>query len=218
MINQHRELEKAIIKSQHCQRNWDLSREIPEEDFKLLMTAATQCPSKQNVAHYRVHAITRRDIIEKIHTHTLGFGKSLDPNDLTTNSQVLANLLIVLEKNPVDVTNQYDQYRNTQTLELAHGTPSEAVNSVLMRDCHMAVGIAAGYLNVIATMLGYSTGCCACFDSEPIQEILGIENEVILMMGIGFKNPNLNRRVHHTDHDFMFPTKVKQEVSVTEYR
>lgn len=218
MISLHQELTKAIIKSQHCQRNWDLSREIPEEDLKLLITAATQCPSKQNVAHYRVHAITNRKLIEQIHSHTKGFSLDFNPDHAKTNSQVLANLLIVLEKNPVNVSNEYDQYRNEQTLAMAQNSVSDSSNAVLMRDCHMAVGIAAGYLNVISTMLGYSTGCCACFDSEPIQEILGIENEVILMMGIGFKNPNLNRRVHHTDHDFMFPTKVKQEISVTEYR
>lgn len=217
MISLHQELTKAIIKSQHCQRNWDLSREIPEEDLKLLITAATQCPSKQNVAHYRVHAITNRKLIEQIHSHTKGFSLDFNPDHAKTNSQVLANLLIVLEKNPVNVSNEYDQYRNEQTLAMAQNSVSDSSNAVLMRDCHMAVGIAAGYLNVISTMLGYSTGCCACFESEPIQNILGIENEVVLMMGIGFKNPNLNRRVHHQDHEFIFPTKIKQHIFVKEY-
>ena len=41
-------LEKTIVKSQHCQRNWDLSRSLPEEDIKTLQTAVTQCSSKQN--------------------------------------------------------------------------------------------------------------------------------------------------------------------------
>jgi hypothetical protein len=38
------------------------------------------------------------------------------------------------------------------------------------------------------------------------------------MMGIGFKNPELNRRVHHADHSFVFPTKAKQSIQVKEYR
>jgi len=218
MLNSHQEITKAIIKSQHCQRNWDLTREIPQEDYRLLMTAATQCPSKQNIAHYRVHAITNRDIIERIHANTKGFSLDFNPDHATTNSQVLANLLIVLEKNPVDITDPYDQHRTDQTLEMAQGKLSDTSKAVLMRDCHMAVGIAAGYLNVVASMLGYSTGCCACFQSQPIQEILGIENEVVLMMGIGFKDPGLNRRVHHADHNFVFPTKVKQSIQVKEYR
>lgn len=218
MLNAHQEITKAIIKSQHCQRNWDLTREIPEEDFKLFMTAVTQCPSKQNIAHYRVHAITNRDIIEQVHSHTRGFSIDFNPDHATTNSQVLANLLIVLEKNPVDVSDPYDQHRTDQTLEMAQGTMSDSSKAILMRDCHMAVGIAAGYLNVVASMLGYSTGCCACFLSQPIQDVLGIQNEVLLMMGVGFKDPNLNRRVHHADHSFVFPTKVKQEIQVNHYR
>jgi nitroreductase len=156
MLNTHQEITKAIIKSQHCQRNWDLTREIPQEDYRLLMTAATQCPSKQNIAHYRVHAVTNRDIIERIHENTKGFSLDFNPDHATTNSQVLANLLIVLEKNPVDITDPYDQYRTDQTLEMAQGKLSDTSKAILMRDCHMAVGIAAGYLNVVASMLGYS--------------------------------------------------------------
>ena len=51
----HSEISKAIVRSQHTQRNFDLSKRIPEEDMKLMMTAVTECPSKQNVAYYRVH-------------------------------------------------------------------------------------------------------------------------------------------------------------------
>ena len=40
-------------------------------------------------------------------------------------------------------------------------------------DRAMAIGISAGYVNVIATQLGYSTGCCKCMDSGAIETILG---------------------------------------------
>jgi hypothetical protein len=214
MLNSHQEISKAIIKSQHCQRNWDLSREIPEDDFKLFMTAITQCPSKQNVAHYRVHAITNRDIIEQIHQHTRGFTTSMTPYTAETNSQVLANLLVVFERQPV-VINDFDSLNRTdETRRMAVGQMTDDDKLILTRDAHMAVGIAAGYLNVISTMLGYSTGCCACFQSQPIQDVLGINNEVMLMMGVGFKDPELNRRIHHANHEFMFPTKPKQTISV----
>ena len=36
--------------------------------------------------------------------------------------------------------------------------------------------------------------------------------KILLLMGIGFKNTEMNRRVHHTNHDFVFPTKIKQEI------
>ena len=43
------ELFKAIHSAQHCQRNYDLSQKMPIEDIKTLVTAATKCPSKQNI-------------------------------------------------------------------------------------------------------------------------------------------------------------------------
>jgi predicted TIM-barrel enzyme len=62
-------------------------------------------------------------------------------------------------------------------------------------------------------LLGYGTGCCACFDETEIKNIIGCENSIKLLMGIGFKNNNVNRRVHHTT-GFVFPTKKKQLITV----
>ena len=216
LVNEN--IEKAIIRSQHTQRNWDLSREIPQEDLDLIITSATQCPSKQNVAHYRVHAITNRDIIEAIHDKTDGFTISYSPYQTTTNSQVLANLLIVLEATKVETRNVKSIYRNEQTLAIANNAKDQMAHETLMRDLHMAVGVAAGYLNMTASLLGYGTGCCACMDSGAIKELLNMDSEPILLMGIGFKDPNLNRRVHHKDHSFVFPTKAKQEIKVNWYK
>lgn len=212
LINEN--IEKAIIRSQHTQRNWDLTKEIPQDDLDLIITAATQCPSKQNVAHYRVHAITNRDIIEAVHDKTDGFTVNYSPYQSTTNSQVLANLLLVLERLPAQVAKPVDAYRNEQTLSLSDGNIDATAQAILDRDLYMSVGIAAGYLNMTGALLGYGTGCCACFDPTGIQEILNLENPPILLMGIGFKDSNLNRRVHHKDHTFMFPTKAKQEIAV----
>jgi nitroreductase len=217
MLETNNEIAKAIIRSQHCQRNWDLTREIPKEDLDLFMTAITQCPSKQNIAHYRIHAITNRQLIEQIHEQTKGFTTSVNPYAAETNSQVLANLLVVFEHQPV-VVNDYDSLSRTdETRRIATGKMTDMDKAILLRDAHMAVGIAAGYLNVVASMLDYSTGCCACFSSLDIQKILGLENEIVLMMGVGYRNPEMNRRIHHTNHDFMFPTKTKQVISVTHY-
>ena len=52
------DIEKAVIRSQHCQRNFDLEKEIPEKDLKTLVHASTQCPSKQNISFYNLHFIT----------------------------------------------------------------------------------------------------------------------------------------------------------------
>lgn len=216
LVNQS--IEKAIHRSQHTQRNWDLSKEIPQDDLDLIITSVTQCPSKQNVAHYKVHAITNRDIIEAIHNHTKGFATSYTPYQAETNSQVLGNLLLVFEACDVNVAGDKVASRNDETRMMVQGELTPEAKALMMRDRHMAIGIAAGYANVVSALLGYGTGCCACFETDPIQEILGLNNEILLMMGIGYKDANLNRRVHHTNHNFVFPSKAKQEISVKWYK
>lgn len=211
----HDNIEKAIHRSQHCQRNWDLSREIPQEDLDLILTSVTQCPSKQNVSHYKVHAITSRTMINAIHDHTEGFAVTYAPYKAETNSQVLANLLLVFEAKAPSFGGDTVDVRNDETRLLKNGQLDEAAMALITRDRHMAVGIAAGYCNMTSALLGYGTGCCACFDGAAIKNLLGATGEILLMMGVGYKDPNLNRRVHHANHSFMFPTKAKQAIPVS---
>lgn len=199
MLTTYKDIKKAIIRSQHCQRNWDLSKEIPQEDLDLFVFATTNCPSKQNIAFYNVHVITNRDLIEKISELTQGFayeGRTM------TNSQTLANLLIIFSSNM-----GYGAWHK-KTID-GDGDSSQT------RDQQMAVGIAAGYLNLLASQLGYNTGCCACFDNQTIKNVLQTENDILLMMGIGFKDENQNRRIHHLDKTFTFPALSKEHIQVT---
>lgn len=197
----HSDIKKIIIKSQHCQRNWDLNKVIPQEDLDLIIYSVTQCPSKQNHSFYKVHAITNRDVIENIYETTNGF---LLPNDeWTTNSQTLANLLLVFEK--IDTSESHKQKNKTY---------ENNNQKTVERDIHMAVGIAAGYANFTANLLGYSTGCCACFDSDAVESILNLQGSPVLLMGIGFKNLEMNRRIHHKNLDQIFPTRIKETIEV----
>ena len=177
-------IKKAIIRSQHCQRNWDLSKSIPQEHMDMLFTAATQCPSKQNIAFYSVHFITNREVIEAIHAHTDGFTVTYAPKQTTTNTQTLANLLVVFEEYNFHQDLLLDQYpRNDQALEfITTGELCDETKELYRRDRDMAVGIAAGYLNLTANLLGYNTGCCACFDNKAIKPILGLTGKVILLI------------------------------------
>jgi len=201
------DMKKVIHKSQHCQRNWDLSKEIPQEDLDTMLEAVTQCPSKQNKAFYKVHFITNRDVIEKAHENTVGFGNYLVVNENTakfepqTNSQVLANLLVVFEKHNEDHVQQHPNP------EFEFDT-AEAEKT----DRDTAVGIAAGYLNLTGSLLGYSTGCCGCFKADEMQKVLGLENEPLLLMGVGYPDETRNRRMHHKDENFKFPTIKKSPI------
>jgi nitroreductase len=213
----HKEFKDAIIISQHTQRNWDLSREIPQEDMDLLIHAATQCPSKQNIAYYKTHFITNRDIIEQIHAVTT-FKSRLKDYERMTNSQVLANLLIVFEKNDFIPSLKNDIPRSNETDSIIAGTATKVDMECLRRDAEMAVGVAAGYLNLTAALMGLRTGCCACFDPIATKEILELENEPLLLMGIGYKSPGKNRRIHHNISDVIFSSKVKQPIEVKLYK
>ena len=95
MPNDNTEISKAIVKSQHCQRNFDLTKKIPDEDFELLKKSVTECPSKNNIAFYKVHFIEDRYLIEDIHEQTRGFVTNQHESGYETNTQVLANLLVL---------------------------------------------------------------------------------------------------------------------------
>ena len=209
---EHTDIKKAIIRSQHCQRNWDLAQEMPQEDLDLFIHAVQNCPSKQNVAFYKAHFVTNREIIESIHKHTAGF-KRPDDGVEETNSQTLANLLVIFESVDPSTKNNPNEYVNDELYNIDVSRDVQSDHSLLKRDENMAIGIAAGYLNLLASMLGYGTGCCACFDGAEVSKIVKNENPIALMMGIGFKDSTRNRREHHQT-GFMFPTKTKQEIQV----
>ena len=50
-----------------------MNKKLPKEDIKTLLHAVTNCPSKQNIAFYKVHFVQDRVMIEEIHEHTYGF-------------------------------------------------------------------------------------------------------------------------------------------------
>jgi nitroreductase len=212
----HSEISKAIVKSQHTQRNFDLTKKIPTEDMKVLMNAVTECPSKQNIAYYKVHFIEDRDLIEDIHSHTRGFVTKKHESGYETNTQVLANLLVLFERHlPNDRLSDDSVKRNDQTRYFQeHGEWED----VVVRDMHTSVGIAAGYLNLTASLLGYRTGCCQCFDSDKVKEVALLEDTPLLLMGVGYNQEGVNRRKHHIRDDFLFSAKKKMPIETKVWR
>lgn len=206
----HKEIKKAVIRSQHCQRNFDLSKTIPDEDLELLIHAATNCPSKQNLSFYRLHIIKDRDLISKI--HELSTGVTADnvvtgeQEVATTNSQVLANVLFVFERKEL--------YEMSEKALEKWSRADEAEYEIFLRDLNVAIGIASGYVNFAASLLGYATGCCQCFQKDEIGKLLGLEKGPDLIMGVGYNDDARNRRIHATDPSLMFPTRKKEEIEV----
>lgn len=176
-------IKDSVSRSQRCQRNWDLSKKMPQEDIDLIVHAATECPTKQNNEYYSVYVIQDREKIEAIHSNT--------KTSFRTNPQVLANTLLVFIKNDIKCDKNAEQRR------IAWGMGTEIDEVTLRDDRNQAIGVAAGSVNVVSSLLGYQTGCNKCFNTQAVQEILNTEEEPILMMGIGFKDSSKPRREHH---------------------
>ncbi len=164
----------AITKTQHCQRNWDLTKSIPKDDLDQIIWAFTQCPSKQSHAFYRVHVVTNRDIMHKIYALT-----ETRPGSGIFNTQVLANILLVFQK--VDTTDEHkERVKAVQTPEC------------VKRDYYMSIGIASGMACLVANQLGYRTGYCACFDPKKVDEVMGLPESdfnTVVTLGIGYPDP-----------------------------
>lgn len=206
-----KDIKHSISRSQHCQRNWDLEQQIPEDDLNLLIHAVTQCPSKQNEIYYKVTAVKNREMIESIHSSTNGFtmhdassnticedGSVTDDVVTVTNSQTLANVLFVFSK---------DYPISNRSQEVATQNIYNSSHENIERQRLISLGIASGYLNLTASMLGYSTGCCSCFDYDKVHNVVP---EPLLLMGVGFKNQKRSRLEHHLDASFRFPTFNKK--------
>ena len=195
-------LVKAIHRSQHTQRNFNRDKEIPIEDIKTIITAATQCPSKHNLAFYDLHIIQNRDVIDELYNTTTNMYVTREEQiarelESLSNPQVLANLVLVFTKS--DYTNSsHHIHKNLRDL-IKNISPRVNDREILKADMNQAVGIAAGYVNIVATLLGYETGYCRCvMDKEKALSLLGIDKKVpiMLIMGVGFKNEGTNRRSH----------------------
>ena len=206
----NRFLERTIAKSQQCNRNWDLSKQIPENDIKTMKQAVTQCSSKQNRVFYKVLYTQDRDKIERIHDATNGFTygldmeKDKDGNFLsTTNPQVLANTLFIFAKDR-DEKIDYARIAEEKNLGIEEGKDK--------MDEDRSIGIAAGYLTLTSNLLGYESGCCQCFDGDKVKSILG--EDVFLLMGVGYGDKTRPRKEHHMDPSITFPSfnkKIKVE-------
>ena len=198
-------INKDIIEqSQRCQRNWDLTKSIKDEDMELFKTAVSQCPSKQQRIWYNVVFVTNRKIIEDIYSKTDKFDypyedwkelQKITPGIGKTNSQTLANLLVIFNSDydlrPLNTLDEFDKEWN---LPFFVGE---------------AIGIASGYLNLTAHLLGYKTGYCAGFDKEAVDRILGTKKSK-LILGIGYPDKTRDRKEHHLDPSYIFPSYDKE--------
>ena len=200
------DLKKAIDSAQRSQRNYDLSKSIPQDDLETLIYAAVNSPSKQNETHYSLYVYTDQDIIRQIYNNTKKFTMIRDQQDAdesfkvendifiqddtksVTNSQIYANVLFAY------VEEQGDS-RGVQH-KAAKENPNSTAAKVYNEQIAYSMGISVGELILTANLLGYKTGICSAMDSKPIKKIVGSKNHVKLLVGVGFDNAGTDRRLH----------------------
>lgn len=203
----HEHIRKSVLRAQRCQRNWDFSKTMTQEQVELMVHAATQCPTKQNNQYYSVVVTQDRDKIEAIHDTTL-FKIQYGPSSgyQRTNPQVLAHTLIAFTRH------DFTTWKNEEQNKAAEGKASEKELRIIEDDRIQAVGVAAGFVNMAAAMIGLQTGCCKCFDRDIVRNILEIDEEPMLLMGVGYGDVDRRRREHHITGEYIGSYSKKIDV------
>ena len=206
----NKKIEDAAETSQHAQRNYDLSKSLPEADLQTLIHVATNSPSKQNETHFELQVFTDQNIIRNIYNCTKLFmvrskaenkdltglfseenGKTWQNEDRSvTNSQILANALFVFIDSKGKAVGG--------THQLAQRDPDNNPTRIKLYEeqRNYSIGISVGELILAATMLGYKTGICSAFLPKEVGKLINSEDRVKLLVGVGFENENTDRRLH----------------------
>ena len=217
------QLSEAVTNSQHCYRNFDLTASIPQEHVDLMIHAAAESPAKQNYSYFNLKVVSNPDTISKIHAHTIGAtvrSKTTQTPIITTNSQILANLVFVYESktfNQMSASFLEDQEIQEHDLEWQFNQNGSGLEKNLEgfkndRDRHL--GISSGQLVLVANMLGYRTGYCACFDSDEIRKLLNLAGTNFMLVGIGVPHPDKTRIEYMDDPDYDYMVKKREQVCV----
>jgi nitroreductase len=158
-------------------------------------------PSKQNAYPYTVNIFgyEKSEIKEQLFKLT-SCGEPI-PNAF--NPQVLAPLLMVWSYRPNENSEPNSiQFGNRHTYE-------ERLHNSMVE-----VGISAMAAMTKFHELGYVSGFCKCFEIDKSKEVLSIQQEIILMLGVGYpsSNPRVGRNryppQYHAKPDFNTWIKV----------
>ena len=201
-------IKQAVDATNRAQRNYDLTKSIPQEDLDTLIYSAANSPSKQNETHYSLHVYTDQNIIKQIYSHTKKFTLARTQEDKdesfsiendvfvthgetsVTNSQIYANALFVYVKDEGPI-NKYNVQHHAAQLN-----PNSSAAKAYEEQIAYSIGISVGELILTAGLLGYKTGICSALDTRPIRDILGIKQNPKLLVGVGCPNSQLERTQH----------------------
>jgi hypothetical protein len=165
---------EAVKSAEGCQRNWDHSHVISQEDIDTIVNTATNMPTKQNQEFYSLVASTDQKFNHDFYLKTFTDDKGLYNEG--RNSQTDAPLLLIWIRNK-----EFKKKENTY----------EGAGPV-------SIGVSAGATALVANMLGYKTGFCACINKKKSIPMLAQKNifttDIELALGIGMPDTDMPGR------------------------
>ena len=172
-------LATAAKNANYCQRNWDRSFKLPEEDVEVLTKIAEYMPSKQNIDYFNLLVSTDTEFNQWLFEAAILLG---DENSYTRNSQVTAPLVFM--------------YFETLSKKKFQRTNQSTSDEEMFRTVGSSIGISVGAVSLAANNMGYRTGFCQCLEGKKITDKL-IEKHSLdfgtaprLVLGIGKPNTN----------------------------
>ena len=84
--------------AERCQRNWDRSAPVSQEDIETIIKTATTMPTKQNVRYYNLVVSTNQEFNDVVHDSAMDSSVGSFKNtkrDKWRNAQVSAPLLLL---------------------------------------------------------------------------------------------------------------------------
>ncbi len=222
---------KLLWDSQRCQRNWDLTKTIPNDDLDLMVHSIKSAPSKQNESHFCVYGIFDYNLRKKIYNGTENFAHDADGVSLCLNddgsinykyqSQLIGNFLFVFCRESNKEHRSGESFSTEEfikkdanlaragTVDFSTVEKREYVQKRYDDFGLHAIGIAVGYLLITAHMLGYRTGCSAGFSADIVSEITGHPRPEIIV-AVGFNDKTRDRREEHFQKGRLFPSWNKE--------
>jgi nitroreductase len=164
-----------------CQRNFDLNKPVSNDHIQQLIDVAHNAPKKNSMRFFSLVVLQSRDKVHEFAKVTLPevLAKSGAP-DAVVQAQAYAPLVMCWV---------HDDYLHKEYF--AQEPHKAAGHDPDMKYLH--VGISSTCVAMKAAELGYKTGFCACYGSS--RELLkkyGIDGEIVLFLGIGHPQENIN--------------------------
>jgi len=153
--------EKEYINTiKKCQRNWDLTKSIPQEHIDHWLWIAQNAPSKQHEAYYDVYFIRKAEVIKEMLEYTWGFTATTTPPSCWRNPQMGANFYMCFVSKYPDTMRNYE----------VDGEGRSEEYQGRRDNCLASIGLAMGLIARSAAEMGYATGFNKNMSSPPDKE------------------------------------------------